>query len=71
MKSRTIAVALMVSLLFVLASSGQARADKIKPMAEAVFYELQNCRPGTILRFILELGPQPLISTSPFGTFSI
>ena len=39
MKSRTMPVTLVVSSLFVLAASGQARADKIKPMTEAVLQD--------------------------------
>ena len=46
MKSRTMAVTLMVSSLFVLAASGQARADKIKPMTEAV---LQDDKTGSYM----------------------
>lgn len=53
MKSRTIAVALMVSSLLVMAASGQPRADKIKVIAEAV---LQDDNSGSFLVINLTTG---------------
>jgi uncharacterized membrane protein len=61
MKSRIIALALMVSLLLVMAASAQARADKIKALAEVVLHD--DISAGVFDVQIGNLSPQSAPST--------